>query len=120
MATFVDVPFRQDGIVYRQTDWLQWDFFFYQDEAQTNPVDFSLSTFSGEVLDKEGGTKLFDLTFNTPSDDGRIFPQLTDTQTASIAGRTVHFWVTVTTSNIIQAYFYGDLTVSNAFEAGSV
>ena len=120
MATFVDLPFRQDGTVYRETDWQQWDFFFFEDLEQTTPVDFSLSTFSGEVLDKEGGTKLFDLTFNTPANDGRIFPKLTDVEASAIAGRTSHFWVTVTTSGIIDAYFYGDLTISNAFKAGSV
>jgi hypothetical protein len=120
MATFVDLPFKQDGTVYRETDWQQWDFFFYEDVAQTTPVDFSLSTFAGEVLDKEGGEFLFDLTFNTPANDGRLFPKLTDTQAASIVGRTVHFWTTVTTGGIIQPYFYGDLTVSNAFKAGSV
>ena len=119
MATFVDVPFRQDGTVYRETDWQQWDFFFYEDKAQTTPVDFSLSTFAGEVLDKEGGEKLFDLTFNTEADDGRIFPKLTDAETATLAGKTSHFWVSVTTSGIIQGYFFGNLIVSKAFEAGS-
>lgn len=120
MATVADIGFRQDGTIFVSTDWDQFNFFFYNDEAETDPVDYSTSTFSGEVLDKEGGVKKFDLTFNTPANDGNIYPKLTDTETTTLTEKTVWYWVKVTDSaGIIEAYFFGELTVSSAFVAGS-
>lgn len=120
MATFVDLPFQQDTTIYQETDWQQLDFFFYEDVAQTIPVDFSLSTFAGEVVDESTGEFIYDLTFNNEANDGNIYPKLTDVETAAITDRTVRYWVTVTTSGIIQPYFFGILTVSGAFKAGTV
>lgn len=121
MATLVDLPFQQDETIYREVDWQKLNFFFYNDLAETDPTDFSDGTFQGEVLDSEGGEKLFALSFNTPANDGNMWPKLTDEETEAIAGRTVWFWSRFTDSaGIKEPYFYGELTVSNAFKAGSV
>lgn len=119
MGTIVKLPIYQDGTIYRETDWQEWDFIFYQDAAQTTVNDFSLSTFAGEVLDEKGGTKLFDLTFNSPANDGRIFPKLTSAQTATLTGKTCWYFVTVTTSGVVLPYITGSLTISEDFEAGA-
>ena len=119
MSTLVDIPFRQDGLISVQTDWEQFNFYFYNDELEQEPTDFSGSTFSGEVLDKKAGTKLYDLTFNTPANDGNIFPKLDDASTTALTDRTVWYWVKVTTGTTIEAYFSGELTVSSDFVAGA-
>ena len=119
MATVVELPVEQDVTIYKETDWQQFDWIFYEDLAQQNPVDFSLSTFAGELVDIETGDKLYDLTFNTPADDGRLFPQLTNAQAAALVGRTARYFATVTTSGIIQGYLFGKVTISGAFVAGS-
>lgn len=121
MATLVDIPFRQDATIYTEVDWQELNFFFFEDEAQTEPTIFSGGTFQGEVLDREGGTKLFDLTFNAPDADGNMFPKLTDEETGTITDRTVWYWARFTDSaGIKEPYFYGELTISSAFVAGSV
>jgi hypothetical protein len=120
MAIIESLPFRQDDTIYQQVDWQKFNFYFYDDEAQTSPTNFSQGTFQGEALDKEGGTKIYDLTFNTPSDSGQMFPTLTDTQTTTLTGRTIWFWATFTDSaGIIYPYFFGELTISSAFVAGA-
>lgn len=115
----LDKGFRQDGTVFVSADWDQYDFIFYTDDAKTIPVDFSGSVFSGEVLDEMAGGKLFDLTFNTPANDGNVSPRLDDLETATLTGRTAWFWVKVTTGTAVEAYFFGKLTVSKAFIAGT-
>jgi hypothetical protein len=115
----VEIPFIQDSTIYVETDWLENAFIFYEDAAQSTPIDFSASAFAGEVLDKAGGTKLFDLTFNTPADDGLIWPKLTDAETATLTGKTSHYFVTVTTGGLVSPYFSGDLTISKNFKAGA-
>ena len=115
----VKLPFKQDADIYVEMDWTELQFTFYEDNAQTSPVDFSASTFSGEVLDKPGGTKLFDLTFNTPANDGVMWPKLTDTETATLSGRTVHYFAYATTGGIKKPYFSGRLTISDDFKAGA-
>jgi hypothetical protein len=121
MATLVDIPFRQDDTIYQEVDWQKLNFFFYDDEAQTEPTDFSAGTFQGEVLDKEGGSFLYNLTFNTPANDGNMWPKLTDVETEALSGRTIWYWARFTDSaGIKEPYFYGQLTVSGAFKAGSV
>ncbi len=119
MATIQNIGFRLDETIFKQTDWDRLDLFFFNDDAQTDPVDFSLSTFAGEILDKEAGAKIFDLSFNTPADDGRVAPSLSLADTTALTGRVVHYWVKVTTGGVVQGYFYGALEVSNAFIAGS-
>ena len=115
----VELPFVQDSTIYVETDWLENAFIFHEDTAQTQLTDFSASTFNGEVLDNKDGTKLFDLSFNTPADDGLIWPKLTDVQTATLTGKTSHYFVTVTTGGLISPYFSGDLTISKDFKAGA-
>lgn len=120
MSTTVKIPFRQDDDIYVQADWTTLNFYFYNDKAQTDPTDFSAGTFSGEVLDKKGGTKLYDLVFNTPANDGQMFPSLDDVSTAALTGRTVWYWAMFTTSAGIKTpYFSGELTVSSDFVAGA-
>lgn len=121
MATFVDLPFRQDDTIFREVDWQKLNFTFFDDLLEQEPTDFSGGTFQGEVLDKEGGTKLFDLSFNTPANDGVMWPKLTDAETETLTGRTVWYWSRFTDSaGIKEPFFYGELIVSAAFEAGSV
>jgi len=121
MATLVNVPFRQDATLYQEVDWHELNFIFYDDELEQDLTDFSNGTFQGEVLDKQNGVKLFDLSFNTPAADGNIFPKLTDVETEEITNRTVWYWARFTSSEgIKEPYFFGELTVSSAFVAGSV
>lgn len=118
MAT-IKIPFEVNGTINKEADWLEAAYIFWVDLAQTEPEDYSLATFTGEVLDKKSGTKLFDFTFNTPSDDGLIFPKLTNAQTATLTNRTVWYWVKVTTGTVKEAYFAGELTISENFVGGA-
>jgi hypothetical protein len=116
----VDLPFTYDESIYVGTDWDQVQCTFYSDTNATSVVNFASSTFTGELLDKPGGTKLFDLTFNTPSNDGQILPKLTDTQTATLTGTTTFYFVTVTDSGgLVHPYFSGRLIVSDKFTGGA-
>ena len=114
MADTVEIPFVQDADIYINSDWDEVQFIFHDDEAKTMPTDYSLSVFTGEVLDKIAGTKLFDLTFNTPADDGQILPSLTEAQTLTLTGKKLHYWVKVDDGG----YFSGNLFVSSSFIAG--
>jgi len=115
----VSIPFKQDVDIYTEMDWLTLQLTFYSDTAQTTVVDYSASTFTGEVLDKVSGTKLADLSFNTPANDGVIWPKLTDTETALLTGKTSHYFVYVTTGGLKSPYFSGRITVAEDFKAGA-
>lgn len=115
MAETVNIPFVQDADIYINADWDEVQFIFFDDDAQEDPTDFSSNVFTGEVLDKVGGTKLFDLTFNTPANDGQILPSLTEAQTLTLTGKKLHYWVKVDDG----AYFSGTLFVSGSFIEGS-
>lgn len=119
MAVLLGFPFVHDDSIETDVDFTKLVFFFYTDLAGENPVDFSLSTFSGEVLDEIDGTKLFDLSFNTPANDGKIAPSLTETQTATLAGKKIHYFVTVTTGSLTEPYWSGALKVSKNFKPGA-
>jgi hypothetical protein len=119
-SAVVEIPFIQDATIYKEMDWQYLLVTFYNDEAQTDPVDFSTSTFTGEVLDKPGGASVATLSFNTPANDGVIQPKLTDTQTAALTGTTNHYYVyVVDAAGIKTPYFSGRLTISDNFKAGS-
>jgi hypothetical protein len=114
MAETIQLPDDQDATIYINADWDQVQFIFYDDIAETIPTDFTGQVFTGQVLTKKKGTKLFDLTFNTPTSDGQILPSLTEAQTLTISGKKLHYWVKVDGS----AYYSGSLEVSSAFVAG--
>jgi hypothetical protein len=115
----VKLPFNQDETIYTQMDWTKLQFTFYEDSAQTTPVDYSTSSFVGEVLDKPGGSLVASLSFNTPANDGVVWPKLTDTQTTTLTGTTNHFYVYVISGGLKQPYFSGRLTISDDFKAGA-
>lgn len=115
MATILELPFREDATIETYSDFDKLTTYFYEDETETTPTDFTGRVFSGEAIDPNTGAKLFDLTFNTPSNDGLIDPILTAAQTATLIGRRVDYWVKVGDD----AYFFGCLTVSSAFKPGS-
>jgi hypothetical protein len=120
MATILDFPFGYNTTIYKYADFLNLAFVFYTDEAGTNPVDYSASTFEGEVLDVVAGKKEFDFTFNDPDIGGVVWPQLTAAQTATITGRKLHYWVKVITAGVEEGYFSGELIVSDNFIPGTV
>ena len=114
MADTISLPFQQDASIYKNADFSQISMQFFTDTAGDDVKDFTLSTFTGEVLDKIGGTKKFDFTFNTPDDSGQILPTLTEAQLVTLTGRKLHYWVKVDTG----PYYFGTLFVSSDFVAG--
>ena len=113
MAKKVSIPFNQDAHIERESDFSKISI---RTSSSGVVTDYSLSTFTGEVLDKPEGSKIFDFTFNTPGNDGLITPTLTAAQTIDLANRTVHYWVKVDD----QGYYSGSLIVGVNFVAGTV
>lgn len=112
MSIKTTLPFVRSASIERQSDFNKISIRTSKDGTVT---DYSLSTFTGELLDKAGGTKIFDFSFNTPANDGLILPTLTEAQTATLSGKVLHYWVKVDD----QGYYSGRLTVGVNFVAGA-